>query len=259
MYVTGEPDKEPLCTGGEPAEYFAGLTAWVAILAAVEHRAQTGQGQHIDVSMLESLGTADEYNTVMYAGFGAVRKRYYSRHHFSAYPSDIFPCKDGHIVVVGGAGGFPTAMALLLEKPELESNPLFRNPWARFINWRQFEELILPYLLEHEGEDLLKRAQELRMPFAAVLDPQMLLENAHLKERRFFQEVDHPEIGRLPLPGAPFRMFAGSEFASPGSDSPSANMRMGRAPMLGEHTQEVLLKLGYEKGDTVILRERGIT
>ena len=246
MYVTGEPDKEPLCTGGEPAQYFAGITAWVAILAAVQQRlASGGQGQHIDVSMLESLGAADEYNTLMYSAFGAVRKRFYSRHMF-AYPSDIFPCEDGHIVVIGGAAGFPTGMAVLLENPELESNPLFQNPWARTINWRQFEELILPYLREHKWEDLLGRAQELRMPFAAVLDPKTLLENRHLEERGFFQTVDHPEAGRLPHTGAPFRT----------GETP---MRVGRAPLLSEHTQEVLLELGYDKEDTVILRERGIT
>ncbi len=64
MYITGDPDKEPLATGGEPAEYFGGAARLgVAILAALEHRAVTGAGQHVDVSWLEALGCADEYNT----------------------------------------------------------------------------------------------------------------------------------------------------------------------------------------------------
>ena len=256
MYVTGDPDREPLCTGGEPAEYFAALTAWVAVLAALEQRARTGQGQQIDVSMLESLGAADEYNTTMYAFLGAVRKRFYSRHHIATYPADIFPCKDGHIVVIGGAAGFPTGMAILLEQPELEQDQLFQNLWMRAIEWRQFEEILRPYLLEHDWQDLLTRAQELRMPFAAVLDAKTLIENDHLRQRAFFQEVDEPELraagesasggGRVPLAGSPFRM----------SETP---MHCGAAPRLGEHTQEVLLELGYEKEDTVILRERGVT
>lgn len=246
MYVTGDPDKEPLCTGGEPADYFAGLTAWVAILAALEQRARTGTGQYIDVSLLESLGAADEYNTIMYSGYGAIRRRYYSRHLF-LYPADIFPCQDGHIVAIGGPAGFPTGMALLLENPDLEGNPLFSpNPWLRTINWRQFDEMMAPYLMSHSWQDLLSRAQELRLPFAPVLDPKTLLENEHLRERRFFVDIDHPEAGPLPQAGAPFQM----------SETP---MRVGRAPLLGEHTQEVLLELGYEKADTVILRERGIT
>ncbi len=246
MYVTGDPDKEPLCTGGEPAEYFAALNGWVAVLAALEHRESTGQGQHLDVSMLESMGAADEYNTTMYSFLGAVRKRFYSRHHVAAYPADIFPCKDGHIVVIGGVSGFPTGMAILLEQPVLEQLILFQNLWMRAIEWRQFEEIARPYLLEHDWQEILTRAQELRMPFAAVLDPKTLLQNAHLKEREFFREIEQPELGRLPLAGPPFRM----------SETP---LRHGAAPLLGQHTQELLLELDYSPEDTVILRERGIT
>ena len=246
MYITGDPDKEPLCTGGEPAEYFAGLSAWVAILTALEHRASNGGGQHVDVSMLEALGAADEYQTSLYSVMGAIRKRFYSRHLVPVYPMEIFPCRNGHIGVVGGATGFPLNVAILLEQPELENNPLFQNPWLRMLQWPEFEKILRPYLLEHDWEELLTRAQELRVPFAAVLSPGMLVENEHLKERGFFQEVNQPELGPLPVAGAPFKM----------SDTP---LRCGPAPTLGQHTQEVLLDLGYDAEDAVILRERGIT
>jgi crotonobetainyl-CoA:carnitine CoA-transferase CaiB-like acyl-CoA transferase len=246
MYVTGDPDKEPLCTGGEPAEYFAGVTAWVAVLAAVEHRQRGGGGQHIDVSMLEALGAADEYNTALYSLMGAVRKRFYSHHLLAIYPMEIYPCRNGYIVVVGGATGFPLGMAVLLEQPELEQHPLFQNPWMRLIQWRQFEEILRPYLLEHDWQDLLARAQELRIPFAAVLDPRTLLENEHLKERDFFREVEQPEVGPVRMAGAPFRMS-------------ETRLRQGPAPTLGQHTHDVLLELGYDPEDARILRERGIT
>ncbi len=246
MYVTGDPDKEPLSTGGEPAEYFAGITAWVAALAALEHRERGGGGQHVDVSMLEALGAADEYNTAMYTSFGAIRRRYFSRHLF-AYPSDIFPCRDGHIVVVGGAHGFPLGMAVLLEQPELESNPLFVNFWMRSIQWRQFEETLRPYLLEHDWRDLMTRAQELRMPFAPVMTPQLLLESEHLKERGLFQEIDQPGMGRIPAASPPFRM----------SETPLREA--APAPGLGQHTHDVLQDAGYDAEAAAILRERGVT
>jgi crotonobetainyl-CoA:carnitine CoA-transferase CaiB-like acyl-CoA transferase len=245
MYITGDPDKEPLCTGGEPAEYFGALHAWVAILAAFEHRAQTGAGQHIDVSCLEAMGSADEYNTTMYAYLGAIRKRYYSRHHIPTYPSEIFPCRDGHVVVIGGATGFPLMMAILIERPELEDNPLFTNLWLRTIQWREFEEILRPYLLEHDWEELVVRAQELRVPFAAVLNPRTLLESEHLRERGFFNEIDQPCAGKLPSAGYVFRM----------TETP---LRCGPAPKLGEQTGEVLAELGYEVKDARNLRERGV-
>ena len=246
MYITGDPDKEPLCTGGEPAEYFGALHAWVAILAALEHHAKTAAGQHIDVSMLESLGCADEYNTTMYAYIGAIRRRFYSRHAIPTYPSEIFPCRDGNIVVIGGATGFPLMMAILIEQPEMENNPLFQNLWLRFMQWEKFEEILRPYLAEHDWEDLLTRAQELRVPFAAVLDAKTLLENEHLRERGFFEEVDHPAVGKVPVAAHPFKM----------SETP---LRVGRSPLLGEQTHEVLEGMGYEAEDELVLRERGVT
>lgn len=231
MYITGDPDKEPLTTGGEPAEYFAGLHAWIGILSAIEHRSQTGAGQYVDVSMLESLGCADEYNTAAYSYLGMVRKRYYSRHHIPTYPSDIFPCRDGHIVVIGGAGGFPFLMAVLLEQPELENNPMFQNLWLRTFQWKEFEEILRPYLNEHDWEDLLTRAQELRIPFAAVMDPATLLANPHLRERAFFYELNQPDVGTLPLAANIYRM----------SETP---LQFGPAPTLGQHTGETLSEAG---------------
>jgi crotonobetainyl-CoA:carnitine CoA-transferase CaiB-like acyl-CoA transferase len=227
MYITGDPDKPPLVTGGEPADYFGALHAWVAILAALEHRGETGKGQHIDVSCLEALGSADEYNTPMYSYLGAIRKRFYSRHHIPTYPSEIFPCRDGHIVVIGGATGFPLMMAILLEQPELENNPLFQNLWLRTIQWQDFEKILRPYLAEHDWQDLLIRAQELRVPFAAVMDPQTLLENEHLRERAFFAEIEQAGVGKLPIACHAFRM----------SETP---MRPAPAPALGADTKAVV-------------------
>ena len=220
MYVTGDPDKPPLVTGGEPGEYFGALHAWVGTLAAIEHHDQTGAGQHVDVSCLEALGSADEYNTTMYAWLGAVRRRFYSRHHIPTYPSEIFPCRDGHIVVIGGATGFPLLMTILIEQPELENNPLFQNLWLRTIQWEDFEKILRPYLAEHDWQDLLTRAQELRVPFAAVLDPQTLLDNEHLRERAFFAEIEQAGVGKLPIACHIFRM----------SETP---LRCGPAPALG--------------------------
>ena len=122
--------------------------------------------------------------------------------------------------MIGGATGFPLMMAILIEQPELENNPLFQNLWLRFMQWEKFEEILRPYLAEHDWEDLLTRAQELRIPFAAVLDAKTLLENEHLRERGFFAEVEQPELGKVPVAAYPFKM----------SETP---LRVGRSPLLG--------------------------
>ena len=255
MYNTGDPDREPLTTGGVPAEYIAGIHAWVGALAALAYRERDERGQHVDVSLAESAACADEYNSAMYAFQGAIRRRYYSRHIFG-YPMDIMPCRDGHVVVVPGAQGFPqraiaregavSAMALLLGDPDLDQHPLFKSGQDRMVQWREFDELLLPWLREHTAEEIVELAQALRMPFAPVPSVSDLLEDGHLTARGFFERVDHPEAGELPYTGPPFRM----------SETPP---RIERAPLLGEHNEETLSELGYSPEEQTILHERDVT
>ncbi len=245
MYVTGDPDREPLSTGGEPAEFMGGIQTWVGILAALGDRASSGPGQLVDVSLAESAAAADEYNSAMYSFAGAIRKRWYSRHHF-AYPSDILPCKDGFVTVVPGAVGFPDLMALAFEQPELADHQLFVSTRERFLRWQDFDDLVRDYLMSHTAEEIVTLAQELRLPFALVPTPADLLEDRHLAERGFFIDVDTAKAGRLRLPGAPFRM----------SETPA---RSGPPPMRGEHNAEVLTTdAGYELSDLTVLSDRGV-
>ncbi len=246
MYVTGDPDREPLATGGEPAEWQGGLQLWTAVLSALADRDRTGEGGSVDVSLAEAVAASDEYNTALYSFGGAIRRRFYSRHVF-AYPSDIFACKDGYVAVVPGAAGWPDPMALVFEQPELAQHELFTDARERYMRWRDFDELVLPYLLQHTAEEIVARAQELRLPFAFVPTPADLLESEHLAAREFWQEVAQSRAGRLRLPGAPFLM----------SETPA---RAGRSPLLGEHNAEILTaEAGYALEDLTILSDRGIT
>ncbi len=255
MYATGDPEREPLTTGGTPADYIAGIHGWIGALAALAYREGEGLGQHVDVSLAEAAACADEYNAAMYAFQGAIRGRFYSRHVFG-YPMDIMPCKDGHIVLIPGASGFPqrgittegavSAMALLLGDPELDQQPLFNSFAERMVRWREVDDLLLPWLMEHEAKEIVETAQALRMPFALVPSVKDLLEDEHLAARDFFQRIGHPEAGELPYAGPPFRM----------SETPA---RIERAPLLGEHNEEALAELGYSKEEQSILREREVT
>jgi crotonobetainyl-CoA:carnitine CoA-transferase CaiB-like acyl-CoA transferase len=253
MYNTGEPEREPLVTGGEPGEYLAGVQFWIGILAALENRAKDGGGEHVDVSMAEAVAAADEYNAAMYAFQGAVRRRYYSRHIFG-YPNDIMPCADGHIVMIYGANGFksPLAppdtispMALLLEDIELDKNPLFQSAGERMIRWRDFDALVQPYLSSHTAMEIVMTAQALRMPFAFVPNAGDLLSDEHLAERNFFAGVKHPKAGELRLAGAPFKM----------TETPLA---MTPAPELGAANADVLGEIGYDDKDLRVFSDQGV-
>jgi crotonobetainyl-CoA:carnitine CoA-transferase CaiB-like acyl-CoA transferase len=255
MYNTGEPEREPLTTGGTPGDYIAGIHAWIGALAAIAYRARENKGQHVDVSLAEAAACTDEYNAAMYGFQGAIRRRYYSRHIFG-YPYDILPCKDGYVVVVPGANGFPqrgmveggsvSPMALLMEDPELDKSEFFQSGQVRMVRWRDFDELLLPWLRDHDAEEIVMTAQALRMPFAMVPTVKDLLDDPHLAERGYFQRIEHPQAGELTYTGAPFRM----------SETPP---KIERAPLLGEHNASLLSELGYSKDDQDILRERDVT
>ncbi len=253
MYNTGDPDREPLTTGGEPGEYIAGVQLWIGILAAIENRAKNGGGDHVDVSMAEAVASADEYNAAMYGFQGAIRRRYYSRHIFG-YPNDIMACADGHVVVIPGASGFPSPLApdvvspmsLLLEDVDLDKNPMFQQMGERMIRWQDFEALIEPYLSTHSAMEIVMTAQALRLPFAFVPNAPDLLSDEHLAERAFFEQVSAGG-DRLTIPGQPFKM----------SETP---LHASAAPARGSANATVLVdELGYEKGDLTILSDRGIT
>ena len=252
MYSTGDPDREPLTTGCEPADYFAGLQAFVGVLAALAHRQANGGGQRVDVSLVESMAAADEYNAAMYAYLGVIRRRLYSRHVFG-YPMDILPSEDGHVVVIPGAQGFPrplmeqgvSPMSLLLENLDLDQNPLFQMMQERYTRWRELDELLLPWLTTHPSQQIVETAQELRMPFALVPTVADVLEDKHLEQRGFFEEIEHPKAGKLRHTGAAFRM----------SETP---IESGPAPALGQDNEAVLGEAGYDLQDLGILRDRGV-
>jgi len=254
LYNTGDPEREPLVTGGEPGEYIAGVQLWIGILAALENRARHGGGEHVDVSMAEAVAAADEYNAAMYAFQGAIRRRYYSRHIFG-YPNDIMPVADGNVVMIYGANGFksPLAppdtispMALLLEDIELDKDPLFQSAGERMVRWRDFDALVQPYLSTHTATEVVMTAQALRMPFAFVPSAADLLSDEHLEARRCFATVEHPVAGALRLPGAPFRM----------SETP---LELRAAPERGSANEQVLVgELGYEKADLTVFSDSGV-
>jgi crotonobetainyl-CoA:carnitine CoA-transferase CaiB-like acyl-CoA transferase len=252
MYNTGDPDREPLVTGGEPGEYISGVQLWIAILAALENRAKNGGGDYIDLSMAEAAAAADEYNAAMYAFQGAIRRRYYSRHIFG-YPNDIMACADGHVVVIPGAGGFPSPltpdnispMALLLEDIELDKTTFFQQMGERMIGWREFEALMQPYLSTHTAMEIVMTAQALRLPFAFVPSPADLLSDEHLTERAFFEKVE-TKTGALTIPGQPFKMSETPLSASPAPERGNANVAV------------LVDELGYEQGDLTILSDRGV-
>ena len=244
MAITGD-EHRPLKPGGSQAEYMAGLVGFQATVIAILWRWQTGMGQHVDLSIMECISSNLEGANSEYAYLGVIRRRMFNRFTYG-HPVGIYPCKDGYIVVTPGLGGM-SALALLLERPELEEHELFKDRRARQERWQEFDELFLhPYFREHTKKEIFHRAQALRMPFAYIQSVDELLEDEQLTARGFFATAQHPVVGEVTYPGPPFRM----------GETP---WRSGRAPLLGEYNGEIYCqRLGYTKEELVKLREMDV-
>lgn len=238
MKLTGLPDREPLKIAGPQAEYQAGLNAAVATMTALYLRDETGRGQHIDISVIEVLASILEGALLSYTYDGTLRERDGARHP-TIYPSTILPCKDGYIHVDASTDW--ETFARFVGIPEL----LEYKPDEIRQRADEIDALLIPWLAERNMEEIFHRAQEWRLPFAMVMGVDQLPDDPQFRAREFFVEVDHPVAGRLTYPGTPFKM----------SESP---WKAGRAPLLGEHNQEIYCNLlGYTKQDLVQLREIG--
>ena len=202
-WVSGEPDREPLALGVDAADYFAGLMGWIAALAAVAQADAGERPGYVDVSAHETLASTDDHSLAIYVGTGAVRRRYYSRVLIS-YPSDIMPCKDGHIAFVTPAARFAESVAALIGRPELADDPLLTDRRERVLRWREFDELVGPFLRAHTADELLRRSDEMRLAFAAVPSVAGLLADEHLRARGFWGEAADGEAAI----GPPLRLSA---------------------------------------------------
>jgi len=241
MYELGEPDREPLRIGNNVSEYVAGLYGALVSLSALYYCDEASKGQHIDVSIWEAFHTMQPSMTVVYSYAGFIRKRAGIR-----FPWGILPCKDGYV-------GFylPTqihweSLCALLEMPELREKPEYETPMLREERREEIAAIIVSWLKDKRMEDVFHAAQELRLPLTIVPNPEQLLHTPQHKARKFFEDIDHPATGKLTYPGAPFKL----------SETP---WHAGRAPLLGEHNEEVYCeRLGYKKDDLVKLREEDI-
>lgn len=223
MAVCGDPGMPPLKTAGYQGHYQAGLHAFSAVLAAVLGVRRHGAGDWLDISIQEV-----QASTLEGTGPGALNEgneagRSSGNRTFAQW--GIHECKGGYI----GVAAMPRQTYAIYDcigHPELKEDPALASGWSADAN-----ELLTIYLpewtAERTAEEIFAEAAKFRAPFAIIPNPRELLEWPGLKDTGFWQEVDHPVLGKHPLPSAPIAMADGSR----GSAAP--------APLLGQHTEAV--------------------
>ncbi len=227
MYVSGSPSTPPLKSFGEQSYYTASLFAAIGILIALRKRVHTGRGEHMDISLQESVASTLDHVMVRYFYDRIIPKRQgnLSWNHSSF----ILPCKDGHIHLT-----ISTQWETLVEwiASEGMAEDLMNDKWKdeeyRLRNIDHVMDILQRWTQTHSAQELFELGQLMRFPWARVYSLKEVLNNAQLQARDFFIDVEHPEAKRsISYPGSPYKL----------SGSPSC--RWKRAPLIGEDNVQI--------------------
>ncbi len=244
MTIVGDPEREPLKTGGSQAQFVGGLFGAIGTMTAFHGREMTGIGQHVDVSLMEAVLYIQMNITSSYAYYRNITKRIGNM--VWPLPGSLLPCRDGYI----GAFAITTkqweSLCDWMGKPEFKTDPMFLTVSERGENADLLNAHLISWLMEHDQEELFLEAQKRKIPFGIPMNSEMLLASEHLKERGYFVDVDHPETGKIRYPGAQVKM----------GDTPYT---LKRAPLLAEHNEAIYCDhLGYSREDLVRLHRQGV-
>ncbi len=241
LQITGEPHREPVMIGGHFAQYAGGQAACVATLMALYHAMLTGHGQHVDCSIVEAnADLLDSWG--VNAVLGTKQERTGMRHH-GGYPAQLYPCRDGYVVLGTEPAGWKTLVDLVDD--EALRDPKYARPGRKQFR-EEIDPILVSWLRDKNKVDVHRAAQARRLASGYFMTPEDMLESPQLRERGYFQEIDHPSTGPSSYPGPPFR------FSEAGWDQ-------SRAPLLGEHNQEVYGRcLGLSDGELDRLKRQGV-
>jgi crotonobetainyl-CoA:carnitine CoA-transferase CaiB-like acyl-CoA transferase len=244
MSVSGTTDREPLKHGGFQAQYEAGFNGTVATLFTLLLRDTAGQGQHVDVSIQEVVNSTMVINQPFYSWTGGVQGR---RRPTGAMFGNVMPCKDGYFVGQAGGGAAWDDVANFYGREELKEER-FADAVQRIVNGQALDEILIDATRDRTMAEMFKTAsEEYRMLFGIVQTPADLAECPQLAARDFYEEVEHPIIGRIKVP---FRLWNMSE-------SPARYRRP--APLLGQDNAEVYGRiLGYSEDEIDALEKAGV-
>jgi len=224
MYITGTDDGGPLKNGGYQADYQGGLNGFSAAMLGVLAAERDATGQHIDVSVQHCMAPILEAGIPYYSYLGRWNRGRRGNHMASFI--GIYPCADGHLGIhIMPRNWKPFTDAI--DRPDLFEDPRFVTQADRTVHNDELMAEFYAWAATENKHELYERAGKMRAPIAFVHTMQDLLESPQLNARGFLTTIAHPVAGEATYPGPPWWI---------GPDGWSA----GRAPLLGEHTEQVL-------------------
>jgi crotonobetainyl-CoA:carnitine CoA-transferase CaiB-like acyl-CoA transferase len=244
--ATGYADGPP-CNLQGPADPIAGVHACIALLAALEHRRSTGEGQLIEVAQIEVGAAVTPEPVIEYSLTGTVRPREGNRHR--EYAQGVYPTSIVDEWVALSVRDDRDWLAVLdaIDRDDLRDDPRFATAEARRENHDEFDEILANWTCTRPADELVATLHEHGVPAERLLGADRMYDVAQLDARGFYQNLNHSITGRHRFPGWPFRF-------SPGP----AHQHRTAAPTLGQHNAEVLAALGLSDAQIATLSEQQV-
>ena len=238
MSITGPEGGEPTRVGASVGDIIAGMFTAYGVMVALFHRERTGEGQKVDVGMLDCQLAVLENAISRYTTSGAVPKPLGNRHP-SITPFASFTAKDGYIIVGAGNDRLWVKLCNILGCPELIEDERFNNNGNRTTHAVELQHILDNIFKAKTIAEWLELLEKAELPCAPINTVDKIINDPHIKAREMMVELEHPVAGHLKMAGVPVKMSA-----TPGAvETP--------APMLGQHTAEILKEMfGWDKEKT---------
>jgi formyl-CoA transferase len=246
MGVTGPEEGPPYRVGVSIVDITTGMFASTAILAALRAREESGFGQLLDLSLMDSI-VALLANVASNYLVGRTEPKRMGNAHFNIAPYEVFRARDRWITL-GALNDRQWGMLCdFVEMPELKDDPRFADNHSRVTNREELAEILNRVFSTRDAEEWLGMLQQAGIPSGPINAVQDVFNHPQREARELVQYIQHPTAGEVAFPGFPYKF----------SETPAQLLRP--PPMLGEHTNEVLIGLlGYSKQKVASLKEAGI-
>jgi crotonobetainyl-CoA:carnitine CoA-transferase CaiB-like acyl-CoA transferase len=228
--MIGEPDGPPYFPMAAIGDVGTGVNAALAIVTALLHRERTGEGQYIDVALLDSYFNCHHTAVQMYSmSGGEIRLTRSGKHLPYGAPCSMYRGHEHYIIIIGGMEHQWRQLCQAMERPELADDPRFGANAERVKRQDELFEIIQGWLTSLPNDDaIMAKLNEYRVPAAPVLSVEEAINHPHMRERGTVRRIRDPLAGEMELPGFPLRFSAWP--GDPGLE----------APTLGQHNAEIL-------------------
>ena len=248
LNMTGFPDRPPVRPGTAMADYQSAMMgAFSAMIALYYRDARGGEGQHVDVSLFESVFRFTDVMVTACDKLGMPRNRK-GNSHFAASPGDHYETNDGrYIALTIAANNVFQRLCEAMDRPELATDPAYSTHIKRVENYTAINGIVADWIKARPVKEAMDRLEKHVVPHSLIFAPEDILEDPHYAARGSIATVEHPIIGPLKMPAVQPQF------------SVSKPPEIRPAPPLGEHTQAVLSGLlGMSDADIARLAETGI-